>query len=163
MDMETALGGTGSIHVLLNDLEKEKGISFSVTLGGKTQQKAQWFKLIDVPVEINSGIIERTEKEWPGNPYVIRRAPFRVYDAMQPVGSSVKASDPVMAFRLHIPVNRNEKSGVRDYKIRIRNGKNEQTLCLRLRISKAVIHAIGKDSFPYTNWFSMEIMAQRHP
>ena len=104
MDLETALGGTGCVHVLLNDLEKEKGISFSVNLGGKIQQKAQWFQLIDVPVEINSGIIERTEKEWPGNPYVTRRAPFRVYDAMKPIGSSVKASEPVMAFRLHIPV-----------------------------------------------------------
>lgn len=54
------------------------------------------FEVIEIPVEFNTGIYARTELiDRIKNPYVIRRAPFYIYEALMPIekGVSFSSSD----------------------------------------------------------------------
>ncbi len=162
MTLDVARGGTASVHLLLNDVKEGARLRVGVNQGGRAVKDARWFRLIDVPVERNTGPVGFIEKEGERNRFVARRAPFRVYDAMEPVGSSVKVSSPTMALRLHLPLPRNARSGTREYKVRLSAGQEEHALALSVNVHKPVILPVGRDSFPYTNWFSLGLMAERH-
>ncbi len=161
MTIDVARGGTGSVHILFNGLTEGEPVRLSV-LRNKGPVRATWFRLIDVPVEANTGPVERIEKKGECNPFVSRRAPFRVCDVVAPVSHVVDVSSSIMALRLHIPVGRNEKTGLRKYTLRIRHGKQVKNLYFTLNVHKAVIPPIGRKSFSYTNWFNLNNMAQRH-
>jgi len=108
--LDVARGGIGSVHVLLSGLTAGGKLGLRVRRGGKAVQTDEWFRLIDVPVEANTGPQGFVEKEGEENTFAARRAPFRVYDAMEPIGRSVTASSPSTALRLHIPVSRNARA-----------------------------------------------------
>lgn len=72
--------------------------------GKKPVRNEAWFRLVAVPVEQNTGPVGFTEKPGEINRHAARRAPFWVYDAMEPVGRAVKAVSSLMALRLHLPV-----------------------------------------------------------
>ncbi|MDP6119300.1 MAG: DUF4091 domain-containing protein [Planctomycetota bacterium] len=160
--LEVARGGTVSVHVLLNGLEKMRTVRARVRCKDKILREARWFRLVDVPVEVNTGPVGFVEKEGQENPHVIRRAPYRVYDAMEPVGANIKASSATMAFRLQIPIARDTRPGRREYVIEARCGKEQRSLSLDVTVCRPVIPPTGCDSFPYTNWFSLDLMAERH-
>jgi hypothetical protein len=162
MALDVARGGIASVHVLLNDLVENETVRLRVEANGKSVRGAQWFRLLDVPVEVNTGPVGFTEKPGEQNPFVIRRAPFRVYDAVQPVGSAVKASSPTMALRLQVPVHADERPGTRRLTLEVRSGNECQRLPLEVTVHRPIIPPIGPDSFPYTNWFSFNLMAERH-
>ena len=50
-------------------------------------------EVLDVPVEQNTGLDSRTER-FKGNinPYVIRRAPFRIFEIIKPLSSNTLIS-----------------------------------------------------------------------
>lgn len=161
--LDVARGGTASVHVLLNELPVGAEVRLSLTAKGKAQGAAQWFRLVDVPVEKNTGLngfIEDRVKE--PNPYVARRAPFRVFDAMEPVSGVFVASSAVQAVRLHLPVSRGAKPGTYEYSIGLSAGEQTSELKLSVRVHSAVIGPVGRDSFPYTNWFNLGNMAANH-
>lgn len=161
MTVDVARGGTGSVHILLNGLSPEKTVRFAVRHNGNVVRNAEWFRLVDVPVEVNSGPSGFVEQEGERNQFVARRAPFRVFDAMQPIRRSVRALSPTMALRLHLPVGV-QKEGQREYSVEIQHDKETHSLTFGMNIHKAVIRPAGKESFPYTNWFSFDMMAERH-
>lgn len=162
MHVDVARAGTVAVHVLVNGLGQ--GAAVRLTVRGKRGKirQAEWFRLVDVPVEANTGPVAFVEKEGKRNEFVIRRAPFRVYDAMEPVNSAVKASSVTMALRLHMAIPAGARSGRRDYTIEIRSAGETVELALSVRVHSPVIPAVGRDSFPYTNWFSLSLMADRH-
>ena len=162
MTVDVARGGTASVHILLNGLSKGRTIRLSILRHGKTVHRGKWFRLIDVPVEVNTNPLCFIEKEGERNQFVIRRAPFRVYDAMQPIGGTIDTTAPTQAFRLHLPIFPNEKPGRREYILRVEHAGECQNISLIVNVRKAVIPPVGKDSFPYTNWFSFNLMAERH-
>ncbi|GAH58473.1 unnamed protein product, partial [marine sediment metagenome] len=162
MTLDVARGGTASVHVLLNDVKEGARLGVGVNQGGRAVKDARWFQLIDVPVERNTGPVGFVEKEGERNRFVARRAPFRVYDAMAPVTGAVKASSPTMAFRLQLPIPVGVRVGTREYALEVRSGRALQTFSLTVNIHKPIIPPVGRDSFPYTNWFSLGLMAERH-
>ena len=99
MTVDVPRGGTGSFHVLLCDLSRGKTVRFAIRKDGRVVRNADWFRLVDVPVEKNTGPVLGVEKRGERNPFVIRRAPFRVYDAMEPVQGSVQAVSSTMVLR----------------------------------------------------------------
>jgi hypothetical protein len=124
-----------------------------------------WFRLLDVPVEVNTGLKLFTEPDDPDgqvNPYVIRRAPFRVYDAMSPIEETVPVAATPLALRLHVPVATGARPGRRRYRISLRSGRQSETLMLTVRVHRAAVPAVGEKSFPYTNYWSYENIATRH-
>jgi hypothetical protein len=163
MALDVARGGTVAANVLLSDVPAGAELNLSVKAAGRAARAARWFRLLDVPVETNTGLVGFVERKGqPKNPHVIRRAPFRVYDAMEPVASPVKAAAATTALRLEIPVARDARPGPRAYTVTIAAGRQEQRLDLTVTVHKALIPPVGKRSLPYTNWFSLAIMAKRH-
>jgi len=160
--LDVPRGGTVAAQVLLNDLPPGEAVSFSIGLYDHVVEGAKWFRLIDVPVEANTGLSVFIEKPGEPNPHVARRAPFRVYDAMEPVRSPVPAGAATMALRMELPITAKHRPGQRRYSIKIRCGGRQAQLLLTVTVHKALVPPTGKDSLPYTNWFSLVLMAQRH-
>jgi hypothetical protein len=162
MRLDVARGSVASVNILLNGLKRGGALRLTVRRDGKAFGDAAWFRLVDVPVEVNTGPVGFIEKAGEKNPYVIRRAPFRVYDAMEPAGPAVRAEAPTIALRLHIPVAADARAGVRDYEIEVRCGSEAARMSLRVIVHRATVPPVGRESWPYTNWFSLELMAERH-
>ena len=115
MTVDVPRGGTGSFHVLLCGLSTGKTVRFAILRDGRVVRNAEWFRLVDVPVEKNTGPFGLVEQCGERNPFVTRRAPFRVYDAMEPVQGSVEAVSSTMALRAHLPAGRG-KAGQGEYR-----------------------------------------------
>jgi hypothetical protein len=157
--VDTALGGTGSVNILAEGLTPGKPVRLSLLAGGRPVRGAAWFRLIDVPVEANTGGVGFIEKTDQPNPFVARRAPFRVFDAMEPVAGAVTPETPLLALRLHVPA---AKPGRRDFTIRLESGADRADLPFSLAVHPVRIPPTGPRSLPYTNWFNFDLMATRH-
>ena len=163
MTLDVARAGTAAVHVLLNELKEGSAIRVSLRdARGAVVRAAQWFRLVDVPVEGNTGPVGFAEKEGEHNELVIRRAPFRVCDVMEPISGSARAAGPIMALRVHLPIPANARPEERTYSVRIKRGREEERLSLTVKVHKPAIPPVGRDSWPYTNWFNYELMATRH-
>jgi hypothetical protein len=162
LSVDVARGGTASVHVLVCGLEEGQSVQLATRRGRAAAEEAQWFRLVDVPVETNTGPVGFVERDGEENPHVTRRAPFRVFDAMEPVGSSVKAPSTALALRLHLPVPATARPGEREYAIEVGSGAESRPLSLTVNVHKPVVPPVGRDSLPYTNWFSLKLMAERH-
>ena len=107
MELDVARGGTAAVHVLVSGAAEGEPLRATVRDARGPVRGAKWFRLLDVPVEVNTGLELFTEPDDPDgqvNPYVIRRAPFRVYDAMSPIEETVPVAATPLALRLHVPV-----------------------------------------------------------
>jgi len=154
--LDVPRGGTAAVHVLVNG-PPGRTLPLSVTEGDRPVRGARWFNLVDVPVEANTGpVIFIGTRKSGRNPHVIRRAPFRVFDAMEPVDATVRPASPVVALRLHLPVAPDAGPGPRRYFVSVGRGPS---LALDVRVHRAVVPPAGKSSFPYTNWFDTPAMA----
>ena len=162
MRVDVARGGTASVHVLVNGVKKGATLRATLERNGKRVPSATWFRLVDVPVEVNTGPVGFTEKEGGHNKFVARRAPFRVYDAMEPVGPAVQAASPTTALRLHLPIPVDARTGRENYDVRLSCGRETRTFSLTVVVHGPVIPPVGPGSFPYTNWFRLDLMAERH-
>ncbi len=160
MAIDVARGGTVAVNVLIKDAVP--GAAIRLAVSPKAGIRAQCFRLIDVPVERNTGPGAFVEREGERNEFVTRRAPFRVYDAMQPVGSSYEAKATTEAVRVHVPVPLDAKAGVREFVLTVSHGGDTQTLKLAVTVYPVRIPLVGRDSWPVTNWFSYGNMATRH-
>ena len=174
LQLDLARGGTAAVHVLVNDAPSGQALRVSVREHGRTIRGAAWFRLIAVPVEENTGLTGFTEgtktltvvpyDRVPNapNPHVVRRAPFRAFDAMAPCDGAVRTDSPTLALRLQIPVPRKSRPGARAFAISVAVGTGQIELELAVRVYRAVIPAIGGDTLPYTNWFSYSNIASSH-
>ncbi|MEW6754611.1 MAG: DUF4091 domain-containing protein [Candidatus Latescibacterota bacterium] len=160
MSLDVPRGGIPAVHVLLDGLAEGAAIRAAAHGNGRPLRGARWFRLVDVPVEKNTGPVGFVEKDGEENPHVARRAPFRVFDAMEPVDATVRASAGTVALRLHLP--RATRAGSQQYRVAVESGGDRQELALRVTVHGAGLPAVGAASFPYTNWFSLEQMASRH-
>jgi hypothetical protein len=156
-------GTVADVHVLLT---AQPGESFTISadLNGSRLPDSCWSQLLDVPVEQNTGLDSRTEMFTnQHNPYVIRRAPFRVYEALQPLSTAtVKAMNTYTAFRLSVPPGMLAVPG--SYHIEINaSGKNwEQKGLFRATVHHIRLPKLNKSTFFYTNWFSLAQMEEKH-
>ena len=160
--LDVARGGTAAVHVLINHAGRQGQLEFAVRCKGRRISSARWYRLIDVPVEVNTGPFSFVETKGELNPHVIRRAPFRVYDAMQPVSAPIPLAGETMALRLEISIARSVQAGRRTYDIDVASAGRRVPLTLTVIVHKARIPPVGKNSLPYTNWFSLARMAKRH-
>ena len=106
-------GVVADAHVLV---KIPKGSSFTISAfkDGVPFNVNYLSQLIDVPVEQNTGLDSRTEQFInKKNPFVIRRAPFRIFEVIQPMQhSKVVATSNFTAFRLSIPPDIIDKRGI---------------------------------------------------
>jgi len=85
--LDAARGSIAGVHLLLQNVPPEAALEVEASGADAWPASAlRFYRLLDVPVEVNSGLSSRTEK-WDGkqNPNVIRRAPFQIFEVLQPL------------------------------------------------------------------------------
>jgi hypothetical protein len=167
---ETARGMRSAIQIFVQAADGE-----SVTLSvrsidaGLQSPAVSIARLHAVPVEENTGIVSRTELfDGELNPHVIRRAPFLVFDPIEPLRmtsgkntlqSTVTAQHGGAAFLLSCTP---ELAGEIEFQVHAYTGGNGENFLWQLRVHAFQLPPRKQLDFAYTNWFSPEEIAQRH-
>ena len=121
-------------------------------------------EVLDVPVEQNTGLDSRTER-FKGNinPYVIRRAPFRIFEIIKPLSSNTLISKSNFSLiNVKIPIDKKidlDKHRI-DFTVYVNNKK--YSLRLKINIHNIIVPDLEKSNFFYTNWFNLSKMEEYH-
>jgi hypothetical protein len=154
--LDVPRGATAGVHVVVGDISG----SVSLRLDGGQSLPHRWYRLHDVPVEENTGLGSRTERfKGDVNPHVIRRAPFRVYEAMEPLVFPVDGGG---AFRLELDCAAGVKPGTHAMAIDVLAGDDIERIPLTVVVHEAIVPPPGRDTLGYTNWFSPSNVATYH-
>ena len=158
-ETDVPLNGVCDANVFLTGLKSGVPVAFSCDVVG-----GEWYRLVDVPVEENTAPGAGVERQGGGyyrNEFVCRRAPFRVFEALEPVASSVVPTGSVLSLRWRLDRLPCAK-GVFTANLRVTQGAESRTLPLKVTVHDVRLPAVGKDSFKYTNWISFRNVATRH-
>lgn len=161
-NVDVPQGAIADVHVLL---KIPKGTTFNVVASknGKVLNNVL-SQLIDVPVEQNTGIDSRTE-QYLGktNPYVIRKAPFRIFEVIQPIDSGELTSTAnFTALRLSIPPSVIAEKGNHNIKIQIQSEDFEAYGVFNIKVHSVQLPELSESQFFYTNWFNLTKMEHQH-
>ena len=121
-------------------------------------------EVLDVPVEQNTGLDSRTER-FRGNinPFVIRRAPFRIYEIIKPLSNNeITTSSNFSLINIKIPINKNLKSDKYQINFTVELNEMKFNLKLKLNVHNVNIPDLDQSNFFYTNWFNLSKMEEYH-
>ncbi len=158
-----AKGGVADVHVLLK-LPLQQSFTITATLQGKPLPINCWSELLDVPVEENTGLDSRTEQYLhKKNPYVIRRAPFRIYEVLMPLHSNtITVKNNFTALRLCLPQAQIENAGTYKVDITVNASGKKYKGTFKAVVHDVAVPPLEKSTFFYTNWFNLVQMEQKH-
>ncbi|HOX84506.1 MAG TPA: DUF4091 domain-containing protein [bacterium] len=162
--VHTARNTLASVHVLVTGLQGTETIAFAESdAAGTPTPGARWYQLIDVPVLENTGLDRNTEK-YSGmeNPYVIRRAPFRVYDPFKPVLSPLAADSTSLALRIEIPIDSTMAVKETVHYLKFDFGDHAETLEFDVIVHHARIPPISRSTVSYINWLNPDNICRSH-
>jgi hypothetical protein len=162
--VDVARGTIASAHLMLTGLQGTQGISFMITgPDGKPAPGARWCRMIDVPVTENTGLDRCTEKFTGAvNPYVIRRAPFRIFDPFEPVTSPLVVDSSVLALRLELPVDSTVAPGQYVYKIRLNFASDADSVEFVVRVHHSLVPPTSRSTISYINWHTLDNVCKDH-
>lgn len=164
LEQEVARNTIAAVHVMIAGLQGTETIAFSVTAAdGRSPSGCRWYRLIDVPVAENTGLDRNTEK-YSGkiNPYVIRRAPFRVYDPFEEKSSPISAGAATVALRLELPIAADAAVGTTNYRIRLNSGGTKADLRFIVTVHPAIVPSLEHSTIHYINWHSLDNICTAH-
>ena len=157
MELHSARGGRAGFQVLLRGLSKGDPLVCKFE-GGLAPEI---YQLIDVKVPENSGPpCSAIPPDQPKPDYVIRKAPYRVYEALRPMRDGDPARGETDALYVSFRVPRDAKAGQQKGLLRIRGGKQSVAIDVALTIYAASVPEQGH--LRVTNWFSTSHMARLH-
>ena len=162
--VHTPRGTVAGAHIMLTGLRGTETIAFSVTdKSGKPTTGARWYRMIDVPVAENTGLDRNTEK-YSGmkNPYVVRRAPFRIYDPFRPVESPVPAETASVALRLEVPIDCAMSPGEYDHRLTISVDGYVEVLEFVVNVHRATLPTPARSKVSYINWLNIDNICSAH-
>ena len=155
--IDVPANGVIEMNVLFNGLDTIAPLSFACSESG-----VEWFRLVDIPVPYNTGI--NGNCAWSPkseNPYVTRKAPFRVFDAMEPLsGESVLPSSATTALRIRL--RKPAAVGRRTVRLSFAQGCFRTNLEFWVEVHAVKVPPVGRDSFKYTNWINYKSIADSH-
>jgi len=162
LSLDYAKNGEVAVHILVK-VPKNDAFELRFTLDGKTIS-GDLSQLLAVPVEQNTGLDSRTEQFInKKNPYVIRRAPFDIFEVIQPVKTTLFVQESTFsAFRLVIP--QSEISFIKKHKLNVLlySGGDEYKTSFSFSQHKISIPKLEESNFFYTNWYSLKKMETYH-
>lgn len=164
LEVHAARNTIVGVHVMITGLTGKPAVRFSETgSDGKPTPGARWLRLIDVPVLENTGLDRNTEK-YSGmiNPFVIRRAPFRIYDPMQPVSAPLTAESASLALRLEFPLEATAAPGQQVHHLVVECGDHRETLEFVVNVHRAVVPPSSQPAMAYINWHSIDNICSAH-
>lgn len=151
-------GTFAGVHIMLNHLTP--GIPVTVEIQGP-HRSYKTFKLRELPVEVNAGAKQRTEYlKNDVNENVIRRAPFLIYDVLEPFFKIFQPAYTTAAVAVKLPIEYCRKQRTQTFQILITHGDISQKLTLFVDEYPAVVPKAGKDTFQYVNWFNLGHIAE---
>lgn len=162
-ELDCARGVIAGVHLLLAGLSPERPLELEITEGGHPIGGVTWYRMHAVPVEENTGLRSRTEVfDGQSNPYVIRRAPFEVFEALQPIPPRFSAWDDQMALRAELYIDPQTVPRTRSLQLRVKSLGEQRKLRWKLRIHAAVVPPVSESHLDYTNWFSLTSICKWH-
>lgn len=164
LTVHTARNTIAGVTIMMTGLAGGESVAFSETgADGKPTAGVQWYRMIDVPVDENTGLDRNTEK-YSGikNPYVVRRAPFRVYDPLRPVASPVRADSTSLALRFEIPIDSSAGTGERVHRLRLNIGGQGEVLEFVVAVHRAKIPPVNRSTVSYINWLNPDNICSAH-
>ncbi|MDN5201012.1 DUF4091 domain-containing protein [Fulvivirgaceae bacterium BMA10] len=156
-------GTMADVHVLIKVPTGEK-ITLEASLNGKDLGTEVWSQLIDVPVEQNTGLDSRTEQyQNRRNPYVIRRAPFRIFEVIKSLDQkTLQTTSVYTAFRLSVPSTLINTPGVFNVNITVNTQHFTEQGEFKINVHAAELPGLSESQFFYTNWFGLSRMEEQH-
>ena len=164
LSVHTARNTVAGASVMVTGLEGTETIRFLESgENGKPTPGVRWYRMIDVPVAENTGLDRNTEKySGKTNPYVIRRAPFRIYDPFRPVTSPIKAYSTSLALWLEIPIDSTMPSGEYTHRLRIEIGDQVEDLEFVVIVHRAKVPPVSRSTISYINWLNPDNICTAH-
>ena len=152
------------VNILVTGLDPARPLSFTAKPPSEAFGEGQWFRLVDVPVEKNTGPENFAEIDGgPQNKYVTRRAPFRVFDAMEPVRKDLLPASSVVALRFQAAIPASIEAGKYRFTLSVAQGGESQSFALNIRVYRVKTAVpFSADAFPYTNWITYADIARGH-
>ena len=171
-EIDVPSNGVIDANILLNGLTPGEQLKFHAVYSD-----GEWYRMQTVPVKRNTGVRGFLENNPGDNPYVARRAPFEVFDVLEPLPCSLIAPHPdgaalgtaatidspreteALRFRLDCA-----PEGAKSFEIRfqVAQGAETRELSLKVNVHRVALPPVGKDSFKYTNWMDFGSMASSH-
>lgn len=150
------------IHLLIETIPGST-ITVAADINKHKIPLSAWSQLLDVPVERNTGLNSRTEiYDNQINPYVIRRAPFRIYEAIKPLREPhVTTKNKFTVLRLVVDKSLLSRAGEYQCHILIKGDTWQRNAVFYIKVYPVNLPSVADQHFFYTNWFNMEQMEKR--
>jgi hypothetical protein len=163
MSLDFPRNGIADVHLLVRS-NPGSSIRIEARINGRLENELSLSQLIDVPVEQNTGVDSRTEQfKNLINPDVIRRAPFRIFEAILPVKSpSTISTAKYTAFRISLPSQYAEIAGRVKTEIFVEINGKKHRLLFTANIHEKEVPSLRNSRFFYTNWFRLAEIEKRH-
>lgn len=158
-------GSLAGAHILIHPEKSLKSFRVTVETEQGPVHGISLYRLLSVPVPENTGLDSRTEKfSAQSNPFVIRRAPFDIFEVLQPMGAtgSVAPDSLVSAVRVEIPVDDDFPSGLTHLRIQVRHGFVTREVAFQIFVHEVQIPPSDASQAKYVNWHSPERIAADH-
>ena len=137
---------------------------FTFNLISKTLKNINYSIIKPVPVEENTGVDSRTE-QFLGqiNPDVIRRAPFEVFEIIQPLTKSeIETVSQFSLLKISVKSTHFKSTGNFKLNLVLNDGFKTEQLKFKIKVHDASIPKLEKSKFFYTNWFNLSKMEEMH-
>jgi len=145
-------------------IRSEHNKTFTFNSISKNLTNINYSTIRAVPVEENTGVDSRTE-QFLGqiNHNVIRRAPFEVFEVIQPLTINKIITTSNFSL-LRISVKSNEFKSPGSYKLNVilNDGFKTEQLKFKIKVHDASIPRLEESKFFYTNWFNLSKMEEMH-
>lgn len=160
LEVHIANQSYAGVNILLSGLRMGFPVTFEIE-GKNTAFKL--FKMLPVPVEVNTGA--KLRSEYLKNDYnenVIRRAPFMVYEALEPIYNIIMPTGENMGFCFKTIVEYVKEKALSEWKIKISHAGQTETLSFKVNEYPVTTPKTGLDTHKFVNWFSTEGISLYH-
>jgi len=162
--VDVCRGSIAGVDILMTDLIPMEPVRFALSGKGILDKfYANWYFMIDVPVAENTGLNGWTEKyDGQTNPFVIRRAPFRIFEALDPVLTGYIPTTSTQALRMEIPIGKDFPVGKQLFTIHITSKGQVKKLEFTVNVYPVEIPPVNQSHLNYVNWLSIGNICNDH-
>ncbi len=154
-ELNIACGGAAGICAVLTGLKKNSTVSFASDTPG-----CRFFRMVSVNVTHNTGEHGFAACDWsPKTEWITRDAPFRVYDALQPVSEPVTVSDSGNLL-LYVRYDAGKTPGCREITLRFSDGTASTSAAFCVNVHAVSLPEAGRNSICFTNWINLANVAE---
>ncbi len=161
---EYSVAGANGTYVGANIVMSGVTPGIPVVINVKGENTAfKLFQMTPIPVEVNTGAKLRSEYlRNDHNENVIRRAPFMVYEALEPIYNIVMPTMTTMAVSFKTIIEYCKANHIQEWNITITHGDETVALTLNVEQYAYQVPRAGLDTHKFINWMSFDSIAKYH-